>query len=411
MSRSRQNFEDRIVQVTLGDFNVAVEVPDGAIIAGHRAELAPNLTDVAAATRSALEQPLRFPPLRRALTPDDHVALVVDERLSQLGLLIEQVLSHVVDAGISPEAITVVSAPGSQQSWVDDLPDTLQDVRTEIHDPASRQAMSYLATTRAGRRIYLNRTVVEAHQTIILAACRYDPIFGCHDGSATLFPAFSDAATLDELTGRFKLAPPEPPGWRLRDEATEVVWLLGVPFMVQIVEGSDEGIANVVGGTIESTPDCEQLLRNRWRVQFERPAQTVVATINGSSAHLDFETLARAALCASRVVEPGGRIVLLTRAKPILGQAIEIIRETDELAVAARRIQERQPIGQTAALLWLEAARHANLYLLSELPEETVEDMFATPLQHARQTQRLLDSAESVLFIDDPHKTLATVKQ
>ena len=55
---------------------------------------------------------------------------------------------------------------------IDELPDEFQDVRTEIHDPGKREALAYLATTRRGRRIYLNRTVVDADQSIVVAGCR-----------------------------------------------------------------------------------------------------------------------------------------------------------------------------------------------------------------------------------------------
>ena len=398
------------MQVALGDFGVSVEVRDEIVVAGDRSPIAPNLTDLASALRGAMDEPHQFPPLKRALTPDDRVAVVVDERLPQLGLMVREVLSYLTAAGINPAAITVVSPPGARQDWVEDLPDTLQDVRTEIHDPGNRQAVGYLANTRAGRRIYLNRTVVEADQSIVLAGCRYDPIMGLLDGAGQLFPALSDADTRKDLLGRFKLATIEPAGWKLREEATEVIWHLGVPFTLQVVEGSGDGIAHIVGGTVESTAECEKLLRERWRIQFDRQVQTVVATLSGDPKRQDFETIARAALGASRAVEPGGRVILLTRANPTLSPAADILRETDELAVAARRIQEREPTGQSAALLWLEAARHASLYLLSELPEETVEELSATPLQNAKQAQRLLDSAQSVLFLDDPHKVLAVLK-
>jgi hypothetical protein len=43
------------------------------------------------------------------------------------------------------------------------------------------------------------------------------------------------------------------------------------------------------------------------------------------------------------------------------------------------------------------------------LPEETVEELFATPLHDARQLQRLLDSCDSCLFLPDAHKMLALV--
>src|SRR5262249_18272598 len=139
-----------------------------------------------------------FPSLRRALTPDDQIAVVVDERLPQLGLLVSEVLAYVVGAGVDPSAITLVSAPGSAQSWVNDLPDAYQNVRTEIHDPAERKAVAYLASTRKGRRVYLNRTVVDADQAIVISGCRYDPTFGRFDGSCALFPTLSDADTIKD---------------------------------------------------------------------------------------------------------------------------------------------------------------------------------------------------------------------
>jgi nickel-dependent lactate racemase len=395
------------VQVELGDFGVSVDLSDASVVASRRAPAALDVADFGAAVQAAMEQPQNFPPLRRALTPDDHIAVVIDEQLPQLGLMVGRVIEYLREAGINPTAITLVSAAGSRQKWVEDLPDSAQDVRTEIHDAADRKAVAYLASTRAGRRVYLNRTVVEADQTVILTGCRYDPALGIIDGAGALFPALSDAETQRSTAGVPSLAAGPETG--LHAEATEIAWLLGVPFMVQVVEGSGENAAHVVGGTVESISDVRRLLQDRWRIKFDRPAQTVVATMTGDPLRHDFESLSRAALSAARIVEPGGRIILLTRANPALGEAGDTIRGTDNVGQAIRRVKEGQPTEHAAALQWLEAAKHASLYLLSDLPDETVEELFATPLQHARQAQRLLDTAESCLFLNDAHKALAVV--
>jgi hypothetical protein len=135
-----------------------------------------------------------------------------------------------------------------------------------------------------------------------------------------------------------------------------------------------------------------------------------VTTMTGDSTRHDFASVAGAALAASRVIEPGGRIILLTRANPELGEAGDVLRSTDNLNTAARRLREGEPPGHVAALQWLEAARHASLYLLSDLPDDTVEEIFATPLQHAKQAQRLLDAAGSCLFLNDAHKSMAVIE-
>jgi hypothetical protein len=64
-----------------------------------------------------------------------------------------------------------------------------------------------------------------------------------------------------------------------------------------------------------------------------------------------------------------------------------------------------------AASVWelASAAQFAQLYLLSDWPRETVEEMFMVPLDHAGQLQNLVNSADSCLFLPDAHKTLALV--
>ncbi|HEY8503202.1 MAG TPA: lactate racemase domain-containing protein, partial [Gemmataceae bacterium] len=119
---------------------------------------APEIADVAAAVRDALEHPVRFVPLRQALTPDDRVAVVVDEALPRLGELLRGILEAVTAAGVRPEAITLLAPPGGRADWCDELPDAFADVRVESHHPGSRDRLSYLASTAAGRRVYLNRT-------------------------------------------------------------------------------------------------------------------------------------------------------------------------------------------------------------------------------------------------------------
>src|SRR5437899_2133540 len=114
-----------------------------------------SLPDPAAAVRAALDAPVGFPALRRALTPDDHVAVVVDDGLPRLMDLLVPVLEHVTSAGVAAAAVTLLSPPtASPQPWLDALPEAFADVHVEVHDPADRRKLSYLATTKKGRRIY-----------------------------------------------------------------------------------------------------------------------------------------------------------------------------------------------------------------------------------------------------------------
>src|SRR5438128_3049372 len=242
------------INLGFGREHLELDVPDRALIEVRRPAVSAPIADVSAAVEAALETPLGFPPLRRALTPDDHLAVVVDEELPRLAELVTPLLAHVGRAGVVPEAITLVCAPvSSAQPWIDNLPEAYEEVRLEIHDPRDRNRLSYLAMTRQGRRIYLNRTVVDADQVIVLSGRRYDPILGYSGAEGALYPALADEPVRRDAAAHLTMKPPgkQPAGWR--QEATEVAWLLGAPFLVQIIEGADRAIEHMLGGPVETS--------------------------------------------------------------------------------------------------------------------------------------------------------------
>jgi nickel-dependent lactate racemase len=359
-----------------------------------------------------LETPLGFPALRRALTPDDHVAIIVDEKLPHLPQLLAPVLEHLTQARIAPEAITLLCVPSlSRQAWVEDLPDAFAEVHVEVHDPTERRKLAYLATTRNGRRIYLNRTAVDADQLVVLTGRGYDPLLGYSGAEGAIYPAFSDEATRQEMCGRLSLLAPGKTPWPVRQEAVEVTWLLGASFFVQVIEGAGDDIAHIIGGITESSEEGQRLLDARWRTAIAKPVDVVVAGMGGNPARHDFADMARALAAAARVVRPNGKIVLLTQAEPELGAGTALLRQVEEAGEALALLREHKPPDSAAAFQWASAAQRASIYLLSRLSNEVAEELFTIPLDRAGQVQRLLNDAPSYLILADAHKALPVVSE
>jgi nickel-dependent lactate racemase len=397
--------------IDYGRQHLDFEVSESKLIGVHRQPIVPPIADRCAAVRAALETPLGFPALRRALTPDDHVTIVVDESLPHLAELLTPLLEHITGAAVHPEAITLLCAPpASSQEWLDELPDEFQEVRVEVHDPTERRKLSYLATTSRGRRIYINRTAVDADQLVVLSRRGYDPLLGYSGSEGMLFPTLSDEATRRELFGQLSMASPDARSWPIQKEAHEVAWLLGAPFMVQVIEGAGEEITHVVGGLADTGAEGERLLNARWRVEVDEPADTVLASVSGDPARQTFADLARAAAAASRVVRPRGRIILLSSANPPLGVGAELLRHTEDAVKALDLLQEKKPTDMAAAFQWAHASQQAGIYLLGGLPAEVVEELNAVPLDDPGQVQRLLTPEGSCLVLSDAHKTLAVVR-
>lgn len=400
------------VGINYGRERLDVEVEQNRLVGVHRQSPAPPLEDPVAAVRAALETPIGFPALKRALTPDDHVVVVLDEHLSLLPELLTPVLQHLVEGRIRLEAITLLFPPTREpQGWVHRLPPEFRHVRVEVHDPTDRRRLSYLATTRKGRRLYLNRRIVDADQLVLLTRRTYDPLLGYGGSEGALYPAFGDEATLKEMGSWLSMDVPGEQPWPARREAAEVAWLLGAPFIVQVVEGAGETITHVLGGLIDTGDEALRLLNARWRVSVDALADSVVAGVSGDPDHQDFAALGAALACAARVVKPEGRIILLTEAMPAFGPASELLRQAEDPAEALRLLGRQGPPDLATGFEWASAAQRATIYLLSRIPTETAEELFTVPLEHAGQVQRLLGNAASCLFLSDAQKCLAVVRE
>lgn len=391
------------IQLGYGLRQLELEVPAGCMVLPRQEDLPPPIEDPAAAIRAALEAPTRFPALRRALTPDDHVAIVVDEHLSQPGRLLVPIIEHVRSAQVPLETITLVCAPSARsQEWIDDLPEELLDVRLEVHAPGERRQLSFVATMKSGRRLYLNRTVADADQAIVL--CGRGSCGGCLAGASLLFPELSDEATRRESID--KIAAHH--GKSMAKETEEAIWLLGAPFFVHVIEGLGNAVAAVITGLAETGTEAQRLQQERWAVSVPQQVRTVVAGISGTPAGHDFGVLARAARTASQFVEAGGRLVLLTDAAPARGEAFDLLRQGETPEEGMSLLHKKHPPGWSNAQAWAQAAGRARLYLLSTLPAETVEDLYAVPIENPSQVARLLQGEGSCVFLRDAHKVQAS---
>jgi nickel-dependent lactate racemase len=398
------------VQLVVGSEPWALTVPPARAIALKREPFTAPTALPQQLVHDALEKPFHFEALRRALTPDDHVTIVIDPRLPHLAEMLAEVLRHLGSAGVSPEAVTVVSPPNSPETWIDELPDEFADVTAEMHDPSDPKKLAYLATTKGGRRVYLNRSLVEADFIIALTGRRFDPARFYAGAEVALFPELSNEETRAASAGPFTRDAP----WHGREEAQEVAWLLGTPFFVQVIEGEGDTVQEVVAGLVESSAEGKHRQDARWRATVSDRAEVVVAAVSGERGRITFLDLARAAANAARVAQPGGRIVLLTDAAPNLGEAMEWVRAQDEPKAPTARLAHEKPADWADwadCKLWCFAAGKVGVFLASGYPDEVAEELFATPIHTPSEVQRLIDSAASVIVIPDAHKVRVTVEQ
>ncbi|MBA4190231.1 MAG: hypothetical protein C0467_19775 [Planctomycetaceae bacterium] len=386
-----------------------LKVPAKRAVEISRVPVSPPTATPAELTRAALEKPFGFESLRRALTPEDRVSIVLDPHVPHLAEILETVLAYLKSALIPPGLVTLLTTPESPTNWSSQLALEFAGVQREVHDPADRKKLAYLASTQDGRRIYMNRTLVDADFTIVLTGRGYDPLAGYAGAEAGVFPALGDEENRNAYLGQVSIEAPGEEPWHVRVEAEEVVRMLGLPFFVQVIEGAGDTVQGVVAGLLESSPEGVRAQDARWSGTVTEEPDTVIAAISGDPERITFMDLAKAAICAARFAPKGSRIAVLSAAAPALGEGAALLRAMETPVGAKRRLAKRMPADWSACRLWAFVTKNYSVFLSSGYTDDVAEELFTTPLHNAAEVQRLIDSSEKVLLIPDAHKTLITM--
>jgi hypothetical protein len=398
------------VEVSFQDESVEFELPEDRVIASWRGPAGMGRSESTAAIEGALEQPREYPPLRQMVVPGDKVVIALDDTIAEAGSLLEAVGQTLCGAGVEPANLAVLSPQCRNGDLERALPPGATSV---VHDPGDRSQLAYLATTKQGRRIYLNRLLTDADVVVPVGRVGYDPILGYRGPWSTLYPDLSDRETmvahrslLRDETG----AQPRAAKARL-DESFEVSWLLGSQFHLGLVPAA-AGLVEAIAGRESSVREQGILaLERHWRFQADSRAECVVAGIGRPGAAATMENLAEGLVTAMRLVQRGGKIILLSRATGEMGPALQCLSRAEALkdGVSALRGHEGDH-DFLIARRFAQALAWADVYLLSGLANQVAEDLSFVVLENPQQARRLLSRSSSCLFVSHAELTHAEVR-
>lgn len=371
---------------------LSVELPDEQLVARCGTPRGAPLDDAVAAVAAALVDPLDYPSLTEATVPGDRIALAVHRSVPQKRWVLAGILQTLAAADLQLGDIDIVLAPGSHRdtSLTEAIPEALSDcTKITIHDPEAAEEFAYLATTRDGKPVHINRRLVDADLVITVGSIR--SMGSCEYGQAHggVFPVFADA----EMRNRF-LAPAT--GLDSREnhlrcrEADEVAWLLGARFTVQLIPGAGDEILQVLAGDVDSVIERGKALSKRvWECPINGAADVVVAAIEGGPDQQTWESVARAVDAAAQVVNEDGAILVASELDEPLGPALSQLlsgRDPQDTADIVNGLTSHD--AESTALI-LKAMQRAHLYLLSQLDAPLVEELGMVPVAAAHEVANL----------------------
>jgi nickel-dependent lactate racemase len=245
---------------------------------------------------------------------------------------------------------------------------------------------------------------------VTIGSLGYDPLLGYRGTSSVFYPGLSDAEAIRRSHGQGhdELTPDDPRP--LRQLVDEVGWLLGVQYTIQVVPAGGGGVAAVISGQTESVLQRgKELLSEHWKVRVSERPELVIVAVEADAAGHGWEQVGAALELARHIVVRDGRILLLTDLNAEPGDGVKIIAECRSPRDALKPLRDKAPPDLLTATRIAKGIDWANVYLLSRLDPQLVEDLCMIPLESAAEAARLIEGDEPCAIIGGAQYTSAEV--
>ncbi|MDP2871923.1 MAG: lactate racemase domain-containing protein [Bacillota bacterium] len=322
--------ETRQVTMDLGSFKVAFQLRQDADIL----TMAPSrpLADPGAAVRAALASPIGTPPLahiaRGAIARDAlaQACVVISDNTrpvpyrSESGIL-WPVVEVLLQAGFSPERVTVLVATGTHRPVTEAELGTMLDERVLAagvsvvnHDCRDRGGLRYLGTTSRGTRLRVSRIYLEAQLKVVTGLVESHFMAGASGGRKAIVPGLVGEESTRIFHGAQMLASPLArdlvlDGNPCHEEALEGARMAGADFTVNVTLDREFRLTGVFAGHLEHAhARAVEALTGYVGIPVAVPYDIVV--IHGGRVGINHYQAAKAAVVGASALRDRGRLII-----------------------------------------------------------------------------------------------------
>lgn len=349
----------------------------------------------------ALAEPIGAPKLEDVVKPGEKIAIVTSDitRPCPTWQIMPALLRHLYAAGVKREDITLVFALGSHRHHT---PEEMQHLAGDLAyneitcvDSNPDDCIN-LGVTKSGTPVDITRVVAEADRRICLANIEYHYFAGYSGGAKSIMPGVSNRAAIQ--SNHSMMVRPEAHAGRLagnpiREDIEEAAAICGIDYIVNVVLDEHKQIIKAVAGDVTAAhrAGCA-FLDTLYRKEIAKKADIVLVSQGGAPKDLNLYQTQKALDNAKHAVRDGGVIVLIGSCKEGLGE--KTFQQWIEEATCPKdlidRVQADFKLGGHKAAAIAMVLENADVYLVSEMPEELTKKCFLTPFSSAQQA---LDAA------------------
>ena len=412
-----------------GKRQIVIEIPAEQLIAELHANAFELSSNPAALIEEALANPIGSAKLSSIINikkPKNAVIVVNDiTRPTPYQYLLPPLLKELETAGIPASEITLLIALGIHR------PHTIDDnllifgekicrkYRIENHD--CDHNLVTLGTLANGMNLEINRTAAEADLLIATGLVGLHYFAGYSGGRKSILPGIA-ARSLIEANHKMMNNPLAHLGNYennpVSDIMVEAAQKVGVDFILNVVTASHQDIVYCTAGDVyEAWLDAVKFCEKLNVVECETKADIVIASCGGYPKDINMYQAQKAMDAAALAVKPGGTIILLAECSEGLGEDVfeKWIHEAKSRQDIVDRFHSHFELGGHKAFAICRTLDLADIYLLSDLPDQTVKDLFLQPVHSIEEAMeraiRKSGKEASIILMPEAPKIAVKIRQ
>jgi|SRR5271157_2023489 len=388
-----------IIDLKYGKGHFEVDVPDKNLAGILLPKELSGVQDEQAEIKRALENPIDSPRLREKLKKGMNVAVIISDvtRPCPSYKFLPLLLDEINSGGVPDEDVTMIVARGSHRHTTDEEKKALMGVsygrvRCIDDDPDD---CKLVGTSSFGHKISIFKDVVEADFVVCTGNTEYHYFAGYSGGVKAVLPGCASNATI-EINHAMMVSQKAETGRLdspIRQEIDEVPGMMSnIGFLLDVVLNSKkEIVAAVAGDIIKAHREGVKYVDRMYSLNVPK-ADIVITSAGGYPKDINMYQAQKAMDNCKHIVKKGGTMILVARCEECLGNDVFScwVDEATTIEAQARRMDERFELGGHKASVIAKTAMNCDIYLISEIPGDTVRRMFLLP---AKTPQEALDIA------------------
>jgi len=197
--------KEKVFECGFGDQKLKLALPEEQVIEVIEGRAYPPVTDVAAAVKEALANPIGSPPLKEIVKPGDKVGIVVSDITRawvKFNFFLPVLLDELNACGIPDSDMFIVIGVGAHRAHTPDEDvlvcgeNVCHRVPIYQHDCHNEDELTYVGKTKRGVETYINKRLAEADKMIITGGIVYHFMAGFGGGRKSIMPGISGFRTI-----------------------------------------------------------------------------------------------------------------------------------------------------------------------------------------------------------------------